>query len=241
MSLHNQYALINSLDWDFLIILDACRYDVFKEIVPEYMEGLLRKAWSPASNSVDWANRMWTRRYELTYFSANPLINSRGPGLGFNGPGHFSHVVDVWDGGWSDELGTVPPEAINQAVREALPLDKAILHYMQPHGPWIGKTKITIPEEWLKPGQKRAWMDGDLLKRLRIDEATFRRAYRDNLRLVLEWVQNMIFWLHGKVVITADHGELLGEHGLYCHAGQRIASMDVPEIRHVPWFVFSRE
>jgi len=38
-----------------------------------------------------------------------------------------------------------------------------------------------------------------------------RRAYRENLKLVLEEVARLQDELVGKTVITADHGELLGE------------------------------
>lgn len=40
-------------DWDVCIILDACRYDVFKEIQNDYLEGKLEKRWSPGSMTLE--------------------------------------------------------------------------------------------------------------------------------------------------------------------------------------------
>jgi hypothetical protein len=37
------------------------------------------------------------------------------------------------------------------------------------------------------------------------------------------------------LVVTADHGELLGEQGLYLHR----SNLQLPELMTVPWFVIS--
>ena len=63
-----------------------------------------------------------------------------------------------------------------------------------------------------------------------------RNAYRDNLKLVLEEVKKMIGKLPGKVVITADHGELLGESGLYEHPPE---FDNLKILREVPWLEVS--
>lgn len=63
-------------------------------------------------------------------------------------------------------------------------------------------------------------------------EDALQDAYRKNLRFVLEEVSELVKHLPGKVVITADHGELLGEEGLYAHP----KLVDLPSLRNVPWF-----
>jgi len=40
--------------WDTLIILDACRYDMFKEIAYPILKGKLEKRWSTAFNTPRW-------------------------------------------------------------------------------------------------------------------------------------------------------------------------------------------
>jgi len=58
-----------------------------------------------------------------------------------------------------------------------------------------------------------------------------RKAYAENLLIVLEYLTDLIPYLPGKVVITSDHGEFLGERFQFshpCKSKHRI-------VRCVPW------
>jgi hypothetical protein len=49
-----------------------------------------------------------------------------------------------------------------------------------------------------------------------------RQAYYENLRIVLDYVSRLCSYIldfgsNKKIIITSDHGELLGEEGYYCH------------------------
>jgi len=62
-----------------------------------------------------------------------------------------------------------------------------------------------------------------------------KEAYKENLMLVLKYVAVLVDAITkmkptAKIMITADHGELLGEDGLFSHG------IDHPLIRIVPWF-----
>jgi len=74
-----------------------------------------------------------------------------------------------------------------------------------------------------------------IAKKIERDEITneyLEKAYEDNLRLVLKVVKKMVneMKLIGKVVLTSDHGELLGENGFYMHPSY----LNLPEQRIVP-------
>lgn len=58
-----------------------------------------------------------------------------------------------------------------------------------------------------------------------------REAYEENLCLVLEEVKKTIERIPGDVVVTSDHGEFLGENGLYSHQSWS----DSPILRKIPW------
>lgn len=58
-----------------------------------------------------------------------------------------------------------------------------------------------------------------------------RKAYEENLRLVLEEVVKVVEKLPGEIIVTADHGEFLGERDLYSH----LAWSNDPILREVPW------
>ena len=66
--------------------------------------------------------------------------------------------------------------------------------------------------------------------------AGLREAYRRNLVFVLTHVRPLVDCLTGRIVITADHGELLGEDGCYSHW----SGSDHPLLREVPRLVIER-
>jgi len=44
-----------------------------------------------------------------------------------------------------------------------------------------------------------------------------KKAYEENYELALKYISRILPFLKGKILITADHGEYLGEYGLYGH------------------------
>ncbi|ELZ21344.1 hypothetical protein [Natrinema limicola] len=143
-------------EWDYCLVLDACRYDVFSEVYDEYLDGTLEKRWSVGSSTPEWAYRTFTEEHDIAYFSGNPFINDLGIPLNelkwgascdyeWSASNHISNVFDVWKSGWDDDLGTVPPDSLaeafydNQDAVEAA--DRTVLHYMQPHAPYLARGK----------------------------------------------------------------------------------------------------
>lgn len=136
-------------DWDYLLVLDAARYDVFAAVYEEYFEGTLRKFDSEASATPEWVDTHFEGFHDVTYFSANPFVNSlRLPlkeagtvGYETTPAEHVARVVDVWDSGWNEGLGTVRPEAVTREfMTERDRVDgRTVLHFMQPHAPFLGR------------------------------------------------------------------------------------------------------
>lgn len=212
-------------DWDYLIILDACRYDTFKEL--NEMDGKLEKRRSMGSYTTEWGNKNFPDYYDdIVYVSANPRICDSMI-KGFQGTEHFHDVVDVWDFGWDEELKTVPPENVTQAALEAYERyseKRLIIHYMQPHGNYIGETKLISknPDKFLRT----KIFNNDF----------FRRTYRENLKLVLDEVEDLIENLEGRIVISSDHGEAIGREPF-----QHPHHMYLDKLVEVPWFVMEKE
>ncbi|WP_049928581.1 hypothetical protein [Halopiger goleimassiliensis] len=143
-------------DWDYCLVLDACRYDVFESVYDDYLDGTLEKRRTNGSSTPEWAYRTFTGEHDIAYFSGNPFINDLGIPLNelkwgascdyeWAASDHISEVFDVWKTGWDDELGTVPPESLAEAFREhreaAERADRTVLHYMQPHAPYLARGK----------------------------------------------------------------------------------------------------
>ncbi|WP_247730118.1 hypothetical protein [Halovivax limisalsi] len=155
-------------DWDYCLVLDACRYDVFADVYEEYLDGTLEKRRSVGSSTPEWAYRTFTGEHDLAYFSGNPFINDLGIPLDelkwgascdyrWTAAEHISDLFDVWKTGWDDDLGTVPPGGIEAAFREHSDAvertERTVLHYMQPHAPYLSRgngAKLTQIQKGIK-------------------------------------------------------------------------------------------
>jgi membrane-anchored protein YejM (alkaline phosphatase superfamily) len=79
----------------------------------------------------------------------------------------------------------------------------------------------------------------------RVDPTFLRKAYRANLRLVLETIENYKDIFKGNVVITSDHGEMLGEYDKKLKTQFYLHSPTFPEwaitkLKDVPWLVWKK-
>ena len=130
-------------EWDLLVILDACRFDLLSEIASTNEYSFLTDITpfrSLDSTTKAWMARNFTagRRTEMqhtAYVCGNPFSAEE------LNAAEFALLDEVWKYGWDDELGTLPPRAITDrtiaAGRNANP-DRIIAHYMQPHNPFVG-------------------------------------------------------------------------------------------------------
>jgi hypothetical protein len=72
----------------------------------------------------------------------------------------------------------------------------------------------------------------DALRRNRVSHEEFWKMYRANLRCVLEDVSLLLSNVDADtVVLTSDHGDAIGEWGIYDHP----AGFLHPVVKNVPW------
>lgn len=230
-------------EWDVAVVLDACRYDYFKDIHREYLpEGKLTKEQS-ASYTQEYLRRAFPKpKYDLTCIGGHPALNSAGiPWGGFYASKKFTKVVDAWALGWDEERGTTNPREVTNLAwaHTGRGQDKKVLiHYMQPHFPylnapfkappykkhgWVGKQMRKAPN-FIREGYWRARYLLNLpdpptryyLENYTPDE--IRKHYAENVHWVLKEVGRLFTQIKDKrVVVTADHAELLGENGEWFH------------------------
>lgn len=237
------YQNINNGSWDYLIILDACRYDCFEEVYSKYLQGNLEKRISRGTHTLEWLSQTFRDRYPYTYISANPYINSEGvdsrevsrsSDISWNASNHFKRIVDVWKQGWNEEENTVLPDEVNKRLKNCSEESKVIAHYMQPHTPFItapiteeGFHSRDVILEKDEPGNAdNPWRN--LYER---DRDLFIEYYKENLEIVLKSFSELIESISGEIIITSDHGESFGEEGVFGHPpGTHISSLT-----EVPW------
>lgn len=229
---------IPGADWDNLILLDACRYDAFRE-AGSHLQGRLRARASKASATSQFlrANFSDAEFLDTVYVTANPQLYRIEERIYDTEPlnTRFHDVVNVWQDGWDDEHNTVRPEKVTEAVltaAEDYPNKRILVHYMQPHAPYIGDVgSENLPTDYLNFWG--SYEDGEF----DIDIETARRAYKENLNMVIPHVESLLSKLSGKTVVTADHGELLGERDRpipirrYGHPSYTLH----PKLITVPW------
>lgn len=216
-------------DWDTLILLDACRFDEFQRNVT--ISGALQARNSRGATSAEFirGNFAGKQLYDVVYVSANawfPTLEDE-----IDAAVHDFVLVD------RDAVGqlTSRPETVTERAIEMAdeyPHKRLIVHYMQPHQPYLGASGETM-----EFGQTLAeTVEKNDLSRLEV-----RRAYRENLELALAAVERLQHSLTGKTVISSDHGEHLGERErpIPVRFFGHMDSLYTDELVTVPWHVLN--
>jgi hypothetical protein len=239
-------------DWDTLVLLDACRYDTFKELNP--FSGKLDAVTSAASKSDEFIAKNFAGRtlHDTVYVSANVYAEDLDDGI-------FHRVVKTY-GNYEERMqGRMPDHVTDVAVEahESHPNKRLIVHYMQPHVPYIGPKADKLREELHKkhglrftgikntrgkpaPEIENDDTVGSLLNAASegyLNSERLRDVYTENLHICLDSVADLIESVDGKTVISADHGELLGDNGRYNHP----EGCWIPGLRVVPWMELESE
>jgi len=244
--------------WDNLMILDACRYDLFEEM--NSLHGRLESRTSRGSDTTEFLVENFlkhptcTRFDDIVYVAANPLVSS----ILRN---KFHKIYPVWDHGWDDRLNTIPPDIVKSealAARRDHPDKRMIVHFMQPHFPaltgrFAGETGILGTRRVVKAGLDpvKAAEDGplDVLVSVLLQRGDLSRddvfsAYKENLKIVLSHVAELVEEFPGRTVITSDHGETFGDRPgmlypfrVYGHPRR----LHVKPLVTVPWLIIEKE
>jgi hypothetical protein len=230
-------------DWDSLVVLDACRADLFEEVADLDRFDGYERATSLGSMTPEWARRNFAGGAfaDTVYVSANPHTALEA------GDAFHRHVA-VWEDGFDEDARTVPPEAVAEAARDAAaahPEKRLVVHFVQPHHPFVGDDEVAAYSGWdfthltaddhpTHPHDPFEAYSMGLLDR----EETW-MAYADTLSLALDHALDLAADFDGRTVFTSDHGNMVGERGwpvptpVYGHRPR----LRYPELVEVPWAV----
>lgn len=222
-------------DWDLLIVVDACRLDLMREVAPAYdFIDSVDPFRSLDSMTPKWMEKNFVPTYsqemaETAYVCGNPFSEQE-----FD-PNDFLTLEEVWRDVWEDP-GTVPPRAVTdltiETARERQP-NRLIAHYMQPHCPFLSRPDLTRGKQLDTFISYDEW--DDVWQQLGAGELTRDEVwagYRENLELALDEVDVLLDNIDAEtVVVTSDHGNALGEWLIYGHP----MGMPLDSLRIVPW------
>lgn len=216
-------------DWDTMIILDACRYDLFREQIAASLPGKLEKRQSRGSATPEFirANFADQQLHDTIYISQNTWFLKLQDKID----------VELYDFQLTpDRPITETTDAAITAIEES-PNKRIVVHYIPPHHPFIG----TTADEYLPSYEAQ---DNDLFEQIQrgqvsISDNRLWHAYKENLNRVLPEVERLLNYIDGKTVVTADHGELFGD---ICRPipiadyGHHVG-LYVDKLVSVPWFI----
>lgn len=197
-------------DWDTLLVLDACRYDMFEQ--QHDLPGRLEKRQSRSSHTTEFLRANFDGRtcLDTVYVTASPQLYRHRDEIAVE----FHDVVNVWrEEGWDETHQTVLPETMAEYVRDATeryPQKRIIGHFLQPHYPFIGADDLNTRAFGEAADEPDIW---NALRAGQLDASPSEvwAAYRENLDIVLPVIENLLEALPGRTVVTSDHGNLIGE------------------------------
>jgi len=218
-------------DWDLLVILDACRMDWLQEVEDDYQFiDEVDYIWSVAGHSQEFMKSTFTDQPD-EYLQDTAYISGN----------HYTETVEDEPFCYLDDVSEVnfgefasPPAHIvtDRAVKagRSYDCDRLIVHYMQPHKPFFervgGRDDITV-KEW-----STGWNLYEEVVRGHRTKQDIWDGYLENLRHVLDEVGLLLENINAdKTVLTADHGNALGESYLWDHPH----GVQHRATRQVPW------
>jgi hypothetical protein len=223
-----------------LIVLDDARYDAFVRVYKRYLRGSLIKARVPPPNTYGWLPRIFSipefNRVRIFYASIN--IKSHDIRIGSFTPKNREVEVIPIKPRKAEHLMTVLPSEVNEVIMKIGLSGRDIVWYAQPHFPWITDKELSLAlirevliHDFVPPDTVRRKISANGIPRSRVVN-----AYYANLILAIREAKELINYAidrgvdYEEIVVTSDHGEMLGELGLYLHQ-----EYDLPQLTIVPW------
>jgi hypothetical protein len=227
--------------WDNLLVLDACRADLFEERVDLDRFDEYSRVTSNASNTTPWTRKNFGDRElgDTVYVSANPVTSKEAPKS-------FHELREVWADHFDPESYSILPEPVVEEAKRAHedhPDKRLVTHFVQPHMPFVPRPELIFRTHW-RPGETTG-PDGEdpqnIWHALELGEVTRAEtwdAYGDTLDFVIDHAVELAEHLPGRSVIMSDHGNMLGERTfppvrVYGHP----PGLRCPELVEVPWAV----
>lgn len=222
---------IFDLEWDVLVVLDACRVDLLQAVADDYefLPDNINHVNSVASATYEWMPKNFNDEYrgemsKTAHITANPYSSEFLEGQ------DWLVLRELWRQHTTD-INTVPPDVVTDhaiSTHRSLHPEQMIIHYLQPHEPF--RKFDSVEDEWFQG----VW---DQVRHGKLSPETVREAYQDNLCWVLDELNTLLKNIDGEVVITSDHGNAMGEWGFWGHP----AYVPIPELRRVPWVEIEAE
>lgn len=240
-------APVTAEEWDTLVVLDACRSDLFAEVLADHpLPGSLDRRTSVGTGTPDFLAGTFGDGtfHDVVYVTGNPYVSTD------LDADQFHAVDEVWRDGWDEARQTVRPETMRDRTLAAVddyPDKRVVSHFLQPHAPFVGEVRLPGERENFAI-REQALGEADATRKMRtpferLEAGELTRdevwaAYRSNLAYAFPAVETLLEELDGLTAVTSDHGNALGERArpfpirVYGHP----LGVRIPALTTVPWF-----
>jgi hypothetical protein len=231
--INNEPIPLSECDFDNLVILDACRYDIYEEMFGETDSRITMGSMSKEFIKKNFSDNDFQ---DTIYITANPYFHETQfeDATGRKTEDVFHTVFHSYKNKWNSEKSTVMPEDVVEEAMTAeklFPDKRKIIHFMQPHLPFINYSFSDFDMRSAIISDSKGDKTWDLAMKGELDRKELIDAYKDNLEVVKPHAEEIGEKLDGKTIISADHGTFLGENGLYKHPPKSSTKI----LRKVPW------
>jgi hypothetical protein len=222
-------------DWDLLVILDCARPDMMEEVKKDYeFIGEVEEITSVGSCSMEWMKNTFIPKFNKQMQSTIHITSNTSSDT-YLSDNQFQHLEEVWRDGWNKELGTIPAEEVTDRAiyyMRRIDADRAIVHYMQPHLPFVTRPDIDSSFVTKEGEEGKGHNLSGLCRERGYGQNELWNAYIENLKYVLDSVEILLSNVNAEqTIISADHGEAFGEKNIYGHPCRNY----VDSLTQVPW------
>jgi len=199
-----------------VVVLDALNIKIFKKLYKDKYNIL--EVWSDGYDTKSWLENTFIHNSnnevfrEVVYISGNPWTSILHDKLSKV----FKRVIDVSVKFWNSELGTVEPKYVTLTTKIFSVVEKKLLvHYLQPHPPFLTSRFTHQPSITLEEIGKRMNVEYVIARCNPKARRLFKKLYIENLKLVMSEVERKLTphlkSRRFKIYLTADHGEILSK------------------------------
>lgn len=222
--------------WDWLLVCSGGRYDVLTDLSDRFFSTdtfVTRVIGRNVGDISDWMEQMFPGTYDGLFVDGGEPVYWR-ENSEWDERDHFETVPHYTEFEVSDGYARCSPEQVNAVVRAYLDdHDGGVVRYLQPQPPFR-----EIPE-WTRGEATRRQRTANAVRAGELSLEAVAAAYRDNFAWMLEdGVADLLPDLGGRVVMTADHGECLGDCGQWFHERGHDPHL---HLATVPWAIIQDE
>lgn len=226
-------------EWDLLIVIDACRSDLFNEVAPKYdwLPDDIQTRRSVGTATRNWMQRTFTEDRSVDMAATDYVVGNPYSQILLDET-DFGFLDEVHRYAWNEEYGTVRARPITERavdVHRSRNPGRLLVHYLPPHFPSIpDNLGYNIDRDAFDDPEGGVEWDGvwEAAKAGAVSRERIWRSYRANLEYVLNDVALLLQNIDAeRAILTSDHGNAFGEWWTWGHP----PDVYVPVNRLVPY------